>query len=140
MRLIASVASQLGLQRLLMAHTIVYFSTGVLLRVRNTFFSYFSTKTYVVGTQMNRLIETVHLSTQSICYYWWVRIYLQFYAQLLVSFFTSRQQSFSYKATGLPGLNQYYARINVSCSRTQSSDAGEARTRGPSVSSQALYQ
>ena len=27
----------------------------------------------------------------------------------------------------------------VSCSRTQSSDAGEAQTRGPSVSSQALY-
>ena len=41
--------------------------------------------------------------------------------------------------TGLPGLSQYLARINVSCSRTQRSDAGEARTRGPSVSSQALY-
>ena len=31
------------------------------------------------------------------------------------------------------------ARMNVSCSRTQRSDAGEAWTRGPSVSSQALY-
>ena len=41
--------------------------------------------------------------------------------------------------TGLPGLNQYLARINVSCSRTQGSDDGEARTRRPSVSSQALY-
>ena len=30
-------------------------------------------------------------------------------------------------------------RINVPCSRTQRSGAGEARTRGPSVSSQALY-
>ena len=30
-------------------------------------FSYFSTKTYVVGTQKNRLIETVLLSTQNIC-------------------------------------------------------------------------
>ena len=30
-------------------------------------------------------------------------------------------------------------RINVSCSRTQGSDAGEARTRGPSVSSHTLY-
>ena len=30
-------------------------------------FSYFSTKTYVVGTQKNRLNETVHLSTQNIC-------------------------------------------------------------------------
>ena len=29
--------------------------------------------------------------------------------------------------------------INMSCSRTQGSDAGEARTRCPSVSSQALY-
>ena len=40
---------------------------------------------------------------------------------------------------GLPGLNQYQARINVSCSRTQRSDAGEALTLSPSVSSQALY-
>ena len=29
--------------------------------------------------------------------------------------------------------------INVSCLRTQHSDAGEARTQNPSVSSQALY-
>ena len=40
---------------------------------------------------------------------------------------------------GLPGLNQYYARINMSCSRTHCSDAGEARTRGPLVLSQAFY-
>ena len=50
----------------------------------------------------------------------------------------SHQQSFNYIGTVLPGLNQYQARINVSCSRTQCSDAGEARTRSPSVSSQAL--
>ena len=31
------------------------------------YFSYFSTKTYVVGTQKNRLNETVHLNTQNIC-------------------------------------------------------------------------
>ena len=31
--------------------------------------------------------------------------------------FTSHQQSFSYIGTGLPGLNQYQAKINVSCSR-----------------------
>ena len=37
------------------------------------------------------------------------------------------------------GFNQYKARINVSSSRTLRSAAGEARTRGPSVSSQALY-
>ena len=30
-------------------------------------FSYFSSKTYVVGTQKNRLNETVLLSTQNIC-------------------------------------------------------------------------
>ena len=47
---------------------------------------------------------------------------------------TSHQQSFNYVGTGLPGLNRYEAMINVSCSRTQRSDACEARTRGPSVS------
>ena len=36
----------------------------------------------------------------------------------LIWFFTSHQQSFSYIGTGLPGLKQYWARINVSCSRT----------------------
>ena len=36
---------------------------------------------------------------------------------------------FSYMGMGLPGLNQYYARINVFCSRTQHSDTGEARAR-----------
>ena len=41
------------------------------------------------------------------------------------------QQSFSYVGTGPPGLNQYLEKINVSCSRTQCSDAGEARTRNP---------
>ena len=30
-------------------------------------FSYFSTKTYVVGNQKNRLNETVLLNTQNIC-------------------------------------------------------------------------
>ena len=51
----------------------------------------------------------------------------------------SHQQSFKYVGTGLPGLNQYLARIYVSCTRTQGSDACEARTPGSSVSSQALY-
>ena len=31
----------------------------------NNYFSYLSAKTYVVGTQKNRLDETVHLSTQN---------------------------------------------------------------------------
>ena len=34
--------------------------------VTKIYFSYFSTKTYVVGTQKNRLNETVLLSTQNI--------------------------------------------------------------------------
>ena len=49
------------------------------------------------------------------------------------------QQTFSYVGTGLLGLNQYKARIKASCSRTQRSDTCEAQTRGPLVSSQALY-
>ena len=57
----------------------------------------------------------------------------------LICFFKSHQQSFSYLGTGLPGLNQYSARIDVSCSRTQCSDADEARTHGPAVLSQALH-
>ena len=35
--------------------------------VTKKYFSYFSTKTYVVGTQKNRLYEMVLLSTQNIC-------------------------------------------------------------------------
>ena len=48
-------------------------------------------------------------------------------------------QQLSYVGRGLPGFNQYLAKINVSYSRTQCSDAGEAQTRNPSASSQALY-
>ena len=43
-------------------------------------------------------------------------------------FLCPSQQSFSYVGTCIPELN--LARINVSCSRTQHSDAGEARTLG----------
>ena len=46
---------------------------------------------------------------------------------------------FSYVGTGLPGLNQHLSGINVSCSRTQHSAAGEAQTCNPSILSQALY-
>ena len=46
-----------------------------------------STKTwavgYVVGTEKNRLNETVLLSTQNICLNRWVRKYLQFYAEFV---------------------------------------------------------
>ena len=45
------------------------------------YFSYFSTKRYVMGTQKNHLNETVLLSTQNICKKIWVRKYLLFYAE-----------------------------------------------------------
>ena len=45
---------------------------------RFTDYSYFSTKTYAVGTQKNSLDETVLLSTQNICFIWFVRKYWQF--------------------------------------------------------------
>ena len=48
-------------------------------RVTEKYISYFSTETYVVGTQKNRLNETVLLRTQNICYNWRARRYLQFY-------------------------------------------------------------
>ena len=35
-------------------------------------FSYFSTKTYIVGTQKNRLNETILLKTQDTCLNWWI--------------------------------------------------------------------
>ena len=42
--------------------------TGLLVKsAQRNFFSYFSIKTCVVGTQNNRLNETVLLSTQNIC-------------------------------------------------------------------------
>ena len=55
-------------------------------RVHNRKIIYFSTKTYVVGTQKNRLIldETVLLSTQNICLNTWVRKYLQFKMKIFV--------------------------------------------------------
>ena len=58
----------------------------------------------------------------------------------LTQFFTSQSKQFSYVGTGLSGLNHYKVRINVSCSRTQDNDAGETRSRNPSVSCQALFQ
>ena len=47
---------------------------------RKKYFSYFSTKTYVVGSQKNRLNELVLLSPQNICFRLWVRKHSQFYA------------------------------------------------------------
>ena len=50
---------------------------------------------------------------------------------LILYFFTTHQQTFSYKGTGLPGLNPYLARINVSCSRTQCSDLVRLKPAAP---------
>ena len=47
------------------------------------FFSYFSTKTYVLGTQKNRHIELVLLRTQNKCLNRMIRKYAQFYAKTL---------------------------------------------------------
>ena len=54
----------------------------------------------------------------------------------LIWFLTSHQQCFSYKGTGLPGLNQYLARINV---LALGHKAVTPLRLEPSVSSQALY-
>ena len=43
----------------------VLFQTSIQEYVSEKLFSYFSTETYVVGTQTNRLIETVLLSTEN---------------------------------------------------------------------------
>ena len=39
----------------------------------NKFFSYSSVLTYVLGSQKNRLLETVLLSTHNICFGWEAR-------------------------------------------------------------------
>ena len=45
------------------------------------FFPYFSSKTYVVGTQKTHLYETVILSNQIKYLNWWKRKYSKFHAQ-----------------------------------------------------------
>ena len=45
----------------------IYRTRPLVKSVYQKWFSYFSTKTYVVGTQKNRLDETLLLSTQNIC-------------------------------------------------------------------------
>ena len=47
-------------------HVMLSFNASPLVKSNIIFFSYFSTKTYVVGTQNNHLTETVILSTQNI--------------------------------------------------------------------------
>ena len=58
---------------------------------------------------------------------------------LLIWFFTSTQQSFSYAGRFFLGLTSTKLGLMCLAQGPQGSDAGEARTRYPSVSSQALY-
>ena len=55
-----------------------------------------------MGTQKNRLNETVLLSTQNICLKLWVRKYLQFYAE----FFCLSTEYFSY-VYGSMGISMF---------------------------------
>ena len=55
----------------------------------------------------------------------------------LIWFFTSQSTIFQLCWEGLPGLSQYLARINVSCSIFKL-DAGEAHTRNPCLESSTL--
>ena len=53
---------------------------GLQIKVHNQelIFLFFNKKTHVVGTQKNRLTETVLLSTPNRCLNLWIRKYLQF--------------------------------------------------------------
>ena len=53
-------------------------------------------------------------------------------------FFAPQSTFFKSCQVCFPGLKQYLAGINMSCSRAQRSAAGEARARSPSISNQAL--
>ena len=61
------------------------------------YFSYFSSKTYLVGTQKNHLNEMVKnhlnemvlLSTQNICLNWMVRNKIQFYTETILLVWSS---------------------------------------------------
>ena len=53
--------------------------------VTENYFSCFSTKTYAVGTQKNRLDETVLLNTQNTCLNRLIRKLSQFYAKNMLN-------------------------------------------------------
>ena len=57
---------------------------GLQIRVGRFKFSYFSIKTYVVGTQKNSLVKTVLLSVWNIRLHWWVKKYMQFYSRNII--------------------------------------------------------
>ena len=57
----------------------------------------------------------------------------------LILFFTSQSLIFHLCLDGASWAGRELSKKNVSCSRTQHNDTGEAQTRGLSVSSQAIY-
>ena len=56
-----------------------------------------------MGTQKNRLNETVLLSTQNICLELWVRKYLQFYADIFVYLNLCFEKQMEWQAAGACG-------------------------------------
>ena len=85
-------------------------------------FSYFSTKTYVVGTQKIRLNDTVLLNAQNICWNWWERKYLQFYQGskiALIRLYLQLPQASGQVKILIFLLNFYFIYVNNFC------DAGQ---------------
>ena len=80
---------------------------------------------YINNRRVRILYSSYHLTLKIVLYVW--------FESLLPS-----QQFFSYVRTGHPGMNQYSARFNVFCSRTQCSDDGEATTCNPLISSSTI--
>ena len=75
------LCKELWLQGLQQDKTATSLHTDLQIRVGIGKLLSFSSKTYVVDTQKNRLNETVLLSTKNICLNRWIRKYLQFYPQ-----------------------------------------------------------
>ena len=78
----------------------------------------FLNQNIVVGTQKNCPNETVLLSTQNICSKWWIRKYLQFYAQ---KFCLSKPmdlistQSYSHNAHSSVWSRECFHHISIFC-------------------------
>ena len=91
--------------------------------IAKIWFSYFSIETYVVGTQKNRLNETVLLSNHNICYNEWVRKYLQFYAENFCLFKPVVKENIEpvHEILAL----QAQAPQNIGCLHTQGMDVDE---------------
>ena len=78
------------------------------------------------------MTQATELKSRLICF-------VSFFCFCLIWFFTSTKQSFSYAGRFFLGLTSTKLGEMCLAQGPQRSDAGEARTRYPSVSSQALY-